>query len=41
MLSKLPPDYNMIEVRQICEKLKGPKQLADVGLKVPLNIFLF
>jgi len=40
-LSKLPADYNMVEVRETCKKMKGPKQLSEVGLSVPLNIFLF
>jgi len=39
--SKLPPDYNLIEVRETIKKIAGPKGLADKGLSVPLNVFLF
>lgn len=39
-LSKLPPDYIEVDVRDIINKLAGPKGL-DKGFKVPLNIFLF
>lgn len=41
LLSKLPPDYNMLDVREMVKKIAGPKQLNDKGLSVPLNIFLF
>ena len=39
--SKLPPDYNINEVREIIKKIAGPKGLADRGMAVPLNVFLF
>jgi len=39
--SKLPPDYNLGEVREIIKKISGPKGLADKGMSVPLNVFLF
>jgi dynein heavy chain len=42
ILSKLPPDYNLAEVREtIKTKLPGPKNLTDKGMNVPLNVFLF
>lgn len=41
ILSKLPPNYNMIEVRESVKKLPGPKNLSDKGMSVPLNVFLF
>jgi dynein heavy chain, axonemal len=39
--SKLPPDYNLTEVREIIKKISGPKGLNDKGMTVPLNVFLF
>lgn len=39
--SKLPIDYNITEVREIIKKISGPKGLADKGMLVPLNVFLF
>lgn len=39
--SKLPTDYNLVEVREIIKKISGPKGLADKGMLVPLNVFLF
>ena len=39
--SKLPTDYNLTEVRETIKKIAGPKGLADKGMNVPLNVFLF
>lgn len=39
--SKLPPDYNLTEVREMIKKISGPKGLTDKGMQVPLNVFLF
>jgi len=39
--SKLPPDYNVNEVREVIKKIAGPKGLAERGMAVPLNVFLF
>jgi len=39
--SKLPIDYNITEVREIIKEISGSKGLADKGMLVPLNVFLF
>jgi dynein heavy chain len=43
MLSKLPPDYIDLEVREKVGKLGGPnpKVSSEKGMTVPLNIFLY
>lgn len=41
MRSKLPPDYNLDEVRDAIKKIQGPRGLNDKGMQVPLNVFLF
>jgi hypothetical protein len=33
--SKLPPDYNLSDVRETIKKISGPKGLADKGMTVP------
>jgi len=41
MRSKLPQDYNMMEIRESIKKMGGPKGLTEKGFQVPLNVFLF
>ena len=43
LLSKLPPDYIILEVREGIKKLPGPKifPATEKGFAIPLNIFLF
>ena len=43
-LSKLPPDYIDVEVRDLIRRLPGPRNLPadqNKGFAVPLNIFLY
>ena len=42
LLSKLPPDYNLNEVKEQIGKLSGPKLFpaSEKGTNIPLNIFL-
>jgi dynein heavy chain len=40
-LLKIPTDYNISEVKELLRKLPGPKGLAEKGLAVPLNVFLY
>ena len=40
LLSKLPPDYVENEVRDQIRKLPGPRNLAEKGMQLPLNVFL-
>jgi len=40
-LSRLPPDYVDIEVRDLIRKLPGARNQNDKGFAVPLNIFLY
>lgn len=41
MLPDLPPDWNEVEVDERIKSMKGPKLLTEVGLRVPLNVFLY
>ena len=41
MLSDLPSDWNEVEVDKRIKSMKGPKLLTEVGLRVPLNMFLY
>ena len=43
MLSKIPPDYIDLEVREMVGKLGGPnpKVSSEKGMTIPLNIFLY
>ena len=41
MLPDLPPDWNEVEVDKRIKSMKGPKLLTEVGLRVPLNVFLY
>ena len=42
LLAKLPPDYIDIEVKELINKLPGPKLFpsSEKGMVIPLNIFL-
>jgi dynein heavy chain len=40
MLPELPQDWNEVEILDRIKSMKGPKGLPDVGMKVPLNVFL-
>lgn len=41
ILSKLPPYYNMLDVRETLKKTGPPRGLTDKGLSIPLITFLF
>jgi dynein heavy chain len=41
ILTKLPPDYNIPEVRATINKLSGPRLLNEKGIVVPSNTFLY
>jgi len=40
-LQKIPTDYVMTEVKELLQKLPGPKGLPGKGSDVPLNVFLY
>ena len=41
ILSKLPPDYKIPDVREQIKKLSGPRGMSEKGFLVPMNVFLF
>ena len=41
MLPDLPLDWNEVEVDKRIKSMKGPKLITEVGLRVPLNVFLY
>mmetsp|Transcript_8591 Transcript_8591/g.9747 ORF Transcript_8591/g.9747 Transcript_8591/m.9747 type:complete len:395 (-) Transcript_8591:53-1237(-) len=41
MLPDLPPDWNEVEIEERIRNMKGPKGLTDIGMRVPLNVFLY
>lgn len=41
LLPDLPPNWNEVEMYEKIRSMKGPKGLSDVGMKVPLNVFLY
>ena len=41
MLPDLLPDWNEVEMDERIKNMKGPKGLTEVGLRVPLNVFLY
>ena len=41
MLLDLPLDWNEVEVDKRIKSMKGPKLITEVGLRVPLNVFLY
>jgi dynein heavy chain len=41
MIPDLPDDWNEIEMLDRIKSMKGPKGLSEIGLRVPLNVFLY
>jgi len=41
MLPDLPDNWNEVEMYEKIRSMKGPRGLSDVGMRVPLNVFLF
>lgn len=41
MLPDLPENWNDVEMLERIKSMRGPRGLSDVGLKIPLNVFLF
>ena len=40
-LPDLPPVWNEMEMDERIKNMKGPKGLTEVGMKMPLNVFLY